>query len=200
MTLPRKFDYGTMYHFIAPIVRTDGYPSDAHFIFDFKDLAFIEGAGLTVFCNTLAWLQSHGVKTHFTNVAPANNAVSYLDDCGFFDRFQGQKLRAHAKPRVSTLPSLMVAYADSHGWLEYSFTPWLANVLGVEAAALGSVRSCIKEIFNNILDHSTRNSGFVHVQHYPRGKIVQIAISDFGRGIPATVRNKITNLDDGAAI
>lgn len=53
VTLPGNFHYGTMHAFTAAVVGPDGYPRDNEFTFDFKWLGFIEGSGLTVFCNTL---------------------------------------------------------------------------------------------------------------------------------------------------
>src|SRR5690606_4737618 len=150
------------------VVGTDGRPRDNEFVFDFRGLNFIEGSGLTVFCNTLEWLYSHEAKVFFQHHDRAQcGAITYLDDCGFFERHLGQKLRPFACVRRTTLPFTRVAHADAHGWLEFTFTPWMADVLGVPHGALGSVRTCIKEVFNNINDHSTLDLGFVHVQHYP---------------------------------
>ena len=127
-------------------------------------------------------------------------AICYLDDSGFFERNLGQKLRQYASVRGTTLPFTKVAHADAHGWLEFKFTPWMSAVLGVKHGALGSIRTCIKEVFNNISDHSTQNIGFVHVQHYPKVSRVTTTISDFGKGIPSNIRDSFPLLDDGAAI
>lgn len=62
------------------------------------------------------------------------------------------------------------------------------------------MRTCIKELFNNIHDHSTLSTGFVHVQHYPNNKQVRITVSDFGRGIPSTIRSRFGAMRDDAAI
>lgn len=201
VTLPQNFNYSTMYAFTGAIVGADGLPLDREFIFDFHALRFIEGSGLTVFCNTLEWLYSHGVQVFFTNHQDGTRrAIAYLDDCGFFERGLGAKLRPGAAIRGTTLPFTAVAHAEAHGWLEYRFTPWMSQVLGVNHAALGSVRACVKEVFNNIIDHSTQSTGFVHVQHYPKAKNVRVTISDFGRGIPSNVRTKFPGIDDGTAI
>ena len=201
VTLPNYFNYGTLYSFTAAVVRFDGFPADKEFTFDFGRLTFIDGSGLTVLCNTLEWLYSHGVKVWFDNHArPQSASIAYLDDCGFFERHTGSRLRSTASIRNSTLPFTKVAHADAHGWLEYNFTPWMSGVLGVSHGALGSVRTCIKEVFNNILDHSTQNIGFVHVQHYPNKQNVKVTVSDFGRGIPSNIRVHYPDLTDAAAI
>lgn len=59
------------------------------------------------------------------------------------------------------------------------------------------------EIFNNIDDHagSDVKVGCFFAQHYPNKDRVQVAVSDFGKGIPANVR-KVgqAQLEDGQAI
>lgn len=201
VTLPGNFNYGSMYAFTGAVVGANGLPLDNEFIFDFRWLGFIEGSGLTVFCNTLEWLYSHGVKVFFQNHTDVSRyPIKYLDDCGFFERHLGSKLRPFASVRGTTLPFTKVEHAEAFGWLEYSFSPWMAGVLSVNQNALGSVKTCIKEVFNNILDHSTQNIGFVHVQHYPNVNRVTTTISDFGKGIPANIRASFPGDDDGAAI
>lgn len=201
VTLPRRFNYGSLYSFTAAVVDHDGKPRDREFTFDFQQLQWIEGPGLTVFCNTLEWLYSLEIEVYFENHDnPAKLPISYLDDCGFFERHIGAKLNSSASVRVTTLPFTRVAHADAFGWLENIFTPWMSGVLNVSAGALGSVRTCVKEIFNNILDHSTQSIGFVHIQHYPNLKNVRITVSDFGRGIPSNIRALYPELDDASAI
>lgn len=197
--LPAQFKLNSLYSFTRQIVGAAG-PLDDWFVFDFGGMRFIDGFGLTVLCNTLEWLQNHGVRRsiqHWRNLSPA---ALYLDDCGFFERYAGVTLRVDRQVRTTTLPFTRVAHAEAHGWSEYRFTPWAACALGVSGGALSSVRACIGEIFNNILDHSTQEIGFVHAQHYPKVNSINVTISDFGRGIPSTIREKYGHVTDDRAI
>lgn len=72
--------------------------------------------------------------------------------------------------------------------------------LGVPGAGLGSLRTCVKELFNNIIDHSTQENGFIHVQHHPNSGLIHIAVSDFGKGIPSNIRARFGAMSDGEAI
>jgi hypothetical protein len=199
VTLPRYLTDGAS--FTAAIVGNDRQPKDTAFCFDFTQLEFVNGSGLTAFCNTLEWLSVLGVGLSFSgHRIAARAAIEYLDDCGFFGRYLGQSLRTAARSRSTTLPFQPVAHADAFSWLEHTFTPWMSRVLSVSPSALGSLKSCIKEVFNNIQDHSSANTGFVHVQHYPRMDEVRVTMSDFGKGIPANVRRYDPALDDGKAI
>ena len=59
------------------------------------------------------------------------------------------------------------------------------------------------EIFNNINNHAGKSGDIASaiMQHFPKRSEVDIAISDFGEGIPARVREKEPEIsNDGAAI
>lgn len=198
--LPRRFETNAIYSFLNFLVDRDGNPVDGHIIFDFRYLAFINGTGFTALFNTLEWLGKKGVRRQFARPAVGSQAIDYLDDCGFFQTFIGRSLRENAAPRRTTLPCSKVTHADGPSWLEYRLTPWLADVLQVPPGAIASVKTCMKEIFNNIADHSTEQIGCVHAQHYPQMNQVRLTVSDFGRGIPNTIRAVHPGLDDAQAI
>jgi len=199
--IPSQLSFSSLGSIIRPVIREDGYPSDNQFIFDFSNLRWVEGPGLTVLSNTLEWLYHHGARVEFANFdRPTAGSISYLDDCGFFDRHLGKKLNPYSRPRSTTLPFMRVDEERSHEWLENRFTPFMCYVLNVQSGALASIRSCVGEVFNNIADHSTLNMGFVHVQHYPNMNSVRVSVSDFGRGIPNTIRDRVPELSDMQAI
>lgn len=198
--LPRRFETDAIYTFLNFLVDGDGNPIDDHIVFDFRYLSFINGTGFTAFFNTLEWLGKRGVRRQFARPPTMSPAISYLDDCGFFREFLGRSLSDRAATRNTTLPCSKITHAEGHGWLEYTLTPWLSDVLHVPAGAIASVKTCVKEIFNNIADHSTEQIGCVHAQHYPQMRQVRLTVSDFGRGIPNTIRAVHPGLDDAQAI
>jgi hypothetical protein len=183
------------------VVGANGQPTDNAFVFDFSQLGFVDGSGLTVISNTMEWLFHHQIPLQFTRHARPNvECIAYLDDCGFFERYIQTKLRPHASVRNTTVPFTRICEGEAHEWLEYRFTPFMQGVLGVPSGALGSIRGCVGEVFNNIQDHSTLNVGFAHIQHYPRLDSVRITVSDFGRGIPNTIRDTKPDMTDTQAI
>jgi anti-sigma regulatory factor (Ser/Thr protein kinase) len=199
--LPSRFTIESLYPFVRSIVRADGYPASDRFTFDFRYLTFINGQGLTVFMNTMDWLHHLGVPCYYVNHdTNLSDGLRYLDSCGFFERYLGAKINPFATVRSTTLPCTRVPIVDGHEWLEFRFEPWMAATLGVDGRALYSLRACVKEIFNNIRDHSTRDIGCIHLQHYPRLRTVNITVSDFGRGIPNTIREKFGPMADAIAI
>jgi anti-sigma regulatory factor (Ser/Thr protein kinase) len=198
--LPRNFNVSTLHEFVGSVIDPHRQPRFQHVVFDFSQLGFIEGDGLTAFVNTVEWLRSRGVQCAFLNHTRGTPALSYLDDCGLFSRYLGRPLSPSAAPRGTTLPIQCVEHSNSHQWLEFTFSQWLAPKLGTTPAALADVRTCLKEVFNNIMDHSREDSGWVHAQWYPNKERVHIAISDFGRGIPAAIAERFHCDDDGHAI
>lgn len=72
--------------------------------------------------------------------------------------------------------------------------PWIGQEVNLSDDSLSALRTSIEEIFHNIRDHSGVGIGCVFAQHYPRKKEIQIAISDFGQGIPTLVRTKLPEI------
>lgn len=146
------------------------------------------------------WLNSHGVKVAIKRPDTERDAIRFLDDSLFFEQHTGQKLRPWAQPRSTTQPLQQVKQERSYAWLRSDLVPWLAPTLGVTRASLGPFQASIGEIFDNIKDHSNLDIGSIFVQHFPKKNTVEIAIADFGRGIPCNVKKVYPNLRDGDAI
>ena len=200
VTIPYNFGISTMYSFVGSLIGSDKRPASQQILFDFSKLGFVDGGGLTVLTNILEWLQKRNVQYSFANYDGHKQAIRYLDDCGFFRTYLGTALSCNASVRSTTLPVRKIHHSESHAWLTNDLTPWLAQILDVNVPSLYSVNACIKEIFNNIIDHSSENIGCIHAQNYPNIKKICITISDFGRGIPTTISENFSVQNDGAAI
>ncbi len=198
--IPRRFVLGDMDDFLGQVITADFRPRAREIAFNFADLQFVDGAGLTVLCNTLAWLAERDVKLGFLGYKECGPALRYLDDCGFFETYLGEALNDCASCRGTTLPAQKVSHAYSHGWLEYTAAPWLSSKLNTSVRRLATLTVCLKEMFNNIDEHSTEDTGYIHVQHYPNLDKVSITVSDFGIGIPKSIRRKFSVNSDAEAI
>jgi len=201
IALPANFTASALYRFTRDIVGPNLSPSADAIDLDFSAANFIDGTGYTVLSNTVEWLLYHGVALRFLSFTNLTRpAIVYLDDCGFFARYAGEALRLGAACRPSTMPCTAVEHAHSFAWLENTFSPWLGSELKCTHGALGSIRTCVKELFHNINDHSAQSTGFVHCQHYPTKREIRITVSDFGRGIPTTIRERFGDMSDHMAI
>ena len=199
--IPSSFRLSAIDKFVREIVLPNGQPASDHILLDFKFLNFIDGSGYTVLSNTIGWLIDNDIKVSFTNHQNTLNvAIRYLDDCGFFRRYLGENLSTASGIRTSTLPCTLVEHARSFSWIESSLTPWMCYQLEVSPGAIASVKTCVKELFNNINDHSARHTGYVHAQYYPNLRNLRITVSDFGVGVPTTIRGKFGQMSDPEAI
>lgn len=199
--VPQNFNLKAIDRFLSNVVTSHFHPSDAIITIDFADLNHTDGVGITVLSNTVEWLMQFGVQVLFLNNDKVKRpGVEYLYECGFFDRYLGATRQTNWLWRRNSLPCSPVQYVGAHSWLEHRFTPWMAQTLCVPESALGTLRTCLKELFNNIGDHANVGSGFIHVQHYPARHSVGVTLSDFGVGIPSSMATRFPNLSDAAAI
>ena len=109
-------------------------------------------------------------------------------------------LREHASLRMSSMPLHLVEQIRAQEFLSYELIPWMANQLNTTDEALGTIRVCVQEILQNVADHSGVGVGCVHAQFFAAQQVVEVAVSDFGFGIPANVRKVEAGLNDVEAL
>lgn len=198
--LPRNFNAGTMY---PPIMRalnsleTSGLEA---LDIDFKGLKFIEPVGVVILSNLIEYVIRRNVRVTLSGLSKFSEGTVYLDNSGFFERYLGCKLRPYAKCPPSCSPLTMVSNAQAVGYLHASIIPWLSDVLRTSEASLATIRVCLDEVFSNINFHSGVDFGCMHIQQFKQSNEIQIAISDFGVGIPSNVRRIRENINDSAAL
>ncbi|BBI32663.1 ATP-binding protein [Cohnella abietis] len=201
--LPDQFNRDTMYSFIDEVLNEDALPKSTEFDFDFTRLNFIRPVGVTVLSNLIGRLQKHGSKVTITYRVPDRRKkfcpIAFLDDSMFFKHYLGSTLDDTASLRPTTRPLANVTYDRSYAYLEESMS-WLAGKLSLTKESLGDIKTCLKEVFNNIKDHSSENIGNIFIQQYPSENTVMVAISDFGVGIPRAVQNSHAGVDDAMAL
>jgi anti-sigma regulatory factor (Ser/Thr protein kinase) len=199
--LPRNFNVQTMYQVIGAVIDPDQkLPRDQVINFDFSNVAFAEPAGMTAQSNLMEWLIKRGVHGNFIEMDPKSKAIKYIDDCGFFAEYTGRPLSDDAEARNTTIPFGKVLCENSHAWLDLTVFPWLAARLSTNTASLAEFKACLREVFQNIKDHSTEDIGCIHIQYFPASHEVKISISDFGVGIPTELSKAYPGMTDAEAI
>jgi hypothetical protein len=201
ITLDRAFSGSALPALIGNLVKSspDGQlPKEVHF--DFSRLDFIQPEGVVFLSNLCFWLHHKSSKVVFENIEGGGRALRYLDDSLFFEQHLGSKIYPTSAVRVTTQPLNFISQGAIHAWLEFTLIPWLAGCLGKTSASLYTLQNSISEIFNNIKDHTTLDIGSIFTQHFPNKNRVVIAVSDFGRGIPASVRTLYPDVSDADAI
>lgn len=204
VSLPANFDRPSLNLFLGQIF--DGrILRGSNFVFDFSGLTFIRPAGVVAFANVIELIKARNLRYQFK--FPQSRAgsiyvtepIRYLNNCGFFRAYGGDIPEPAALP-PTTIPIQRIAHSHAYGWFEGQFSAWRRYKTDLNSHALSSVKLCFLEIFNNIQDHSGETSGIVFAQFYPFRKRINISISDFGLGIPMTVRRVYPDASDADAI
>jgi hypothetical protein len=200
VVLPKQFNGLSLATLAAEVTKhaRAGWPPEL--VFDFSELTFIRPAGVVFLSNLVHWLNEKKTRVLFRNTKKQTAPLFYLDDSLFFQQHLGSKIRPTASPRPTTRPLLRLAQKDSHAWLQSNLLPWLASRLSINEVSLYSVKVCVSELFNNIQDHTRYDIGSIFIQHFPNENFVIFSVADFGLGIPETVRSKVAEISDGAAI
>ena len=199
--IPAKFNTTSMYGFIKKIIATNRCPSSQYIEICFGELSHIDASGVTVLSNIIEWLTKRGVVTRLLVPNIYTAPIVYLDDSGFFKYHgSGAPLRESAVLRKTTAPLQQICHRDSFSWLDNDFTLWMSDNLGLDRDHFDDIKTCLKEIFLNINDHSGEDIGCVFMQHRRRKGKILISLSDFGVGIPCMVKRGMPHLDDSDAI
>ncbi|MCM3110696.1 ATP-binding protein [Lederbergia lenta] len=202
--LPRRFNRNTMYGFLEEVISADKKPVSNIITLDFNSLdKFIEPSGVTVLSNLIYWLINNGTRVTIKppeDLSDQRHPGRFLDDSLFFEMHLGKTLRDNAFVRDTTLPLKHITTLGPSEWLDNTFIPWLSRTIGVIPINLATVKICMEEIFNNVSNHSDKDSGCIFAQHIPRNDEVLISISDFGVGIPYNVQEILPSLNDSESI
>jgi anti-sigma regulatory factor (Ser/Thr protein kinase)/anti-anti-sigma regulatory factor len=194
--LPASFNDQTMYEFIAQAVDGQCNAQSNTIVFGFTKLAFISPVGIVVLSNLIEYFVKIGVKTYFSCHQFITEPISYLDDSGFFKRYIGSCVKVSASVRPTTFPLSLVQNVNALPFVQGRVIPWAADHLGTTETSLDTVRVCIEEIFHNIQDHSGVQMGCIFAQFFPKTSRLEIAISDFGFGIPHRIQTLKPELSD----
>ncbi|MBV9052720.1 MAG: hypothetical protein JO357_17665 [Hyphomicrobiales bacterium] len=177
-----------------------GGPIPAEVALNFGNLIFVEPSGIVFLSNFIHWLHVQKSTARFIGVNKETEALRFLDDSLFFEQHWKKKLRSSSRPRSTTRPLIKIAQPKSHAWLQFNLVPWLSSEIGIPPPSFADLKTALSELFNNIQDHTAYDIGSIFAQHFPNKKEIIIALSDYGRGIPASVRTRLPNLSDSEAI
>jgi anti-sigma regulatory factor (Ser/Thr protein kinase) len=189
-----------MYKFIEDILTEQQDAKCSRVNFDFSEVSFIEPAGVVVLSNLIEYLKKTGVKVFFKGHKLRTKGTVYLDDSGFFKQYLKAPVFEGSGLRSTTIPLKLIPHTEFTSYLYMRLMPWIGQEVGMSDHSLAALRTSLEEIFHNVNDHSGEGIGCAFAQHFPNQKRIQIAISDFGIGIPNMVRTKMSGLTDSEAI
>lgn len=198
------WNLATIHSHLSKFIGNNRAPQSSEFLLDMCGLTFIDPSGVTALTNILTYLVRKQCRITVRYPKQLNEAVQFLDDCGFFKMFFGDQLRQSSRCRSTTIPLRRLEYSEYYGWLDGTVLPWLSQCLCFNIGrGWPSFSTVLGEIFNNVNDHAGESAQIAStmMQHFPKNNTVSIAISDFGVGIPDRVRGAVpTVISDDQAI
>jgi anti-sigma regulatory factor (Ser/Thr protein kinase) len=198
--LPQTFNADTMLPFLSQVVDEQRDAKCSKVTFDFARLKFVEPVGVVVLSNVIEYFKLLRCKVQFANHFVETPGTKFLDDSLFFERYLGKKLFGSSPVRQTTIPLSLITSQHAQEYLLKTLMPWVGNAVGMSAGSLAGVRVSLEEVLHNVRDHSGVQVGCTFAQHFPNRNRIQIAISDFGAGIPNVVRKKLPEISDPAAL
>lgn len=198
--LPARFNEETMLPFLSQIVDEQKNTQCSELVFDFSRLEFVDPVGVVILSNVIEYFRQIKCRVSFANHNSNSDGLKFLDDAGFFLRYLKKSLSSSSKVRSTTLPLNLIHESEVQQYLLMTLMPWIGATVGMRAESLSSIRVSLEEVLHNVRDHSGVKVGCTFAQHFPNRNRLQVAISDFGHGIPEVVRRVEKNLQDPAAI
>lgn len=198
--LPQSFNADTMLPFLSQVVDEQRDAKCSKVVFDFARLGFVEPVGVVVLSNVIEYFKLLKCKVAFKNHLTQTAGTKFLDDSLFFERYLGKKLFSSSAVRPTTIPLNLIHSERAQEYLLKTLMPWVGESVGMSPESLAGVRVSLEEVLHNVRDHSGVKVGCTFAQHFPNRSRIQIAISDFGAGIPNVVRTKLPDTADPAAL
>ena len=168
--------------------------------FDFSKLHFVLPSGVVFLSNVTRYLRNNDCDVSYVGTDTFKECIKFLDDSQFFLQHSGQLLLAHSRPRKTTMPLMEISNNQALLWVENSLVPWLSNSADIPVRDLAELGTCIKELFNNISDHTDSDLGSIFAQWFPNERTIRISLADLGPGIPSTARRVVPDMSDALAI
>lgn len=200
LTLPRKLISSSVCSYFSNELERVKKCRPTRILFDFNGLEFIDPSGVVTLWNMVELFESkyecqinYSTPRDYIAKPRSFKAIDYLDDSLFFQKVMGKKLHPFSAERSTTngLEKLKSGYFNS-AYIDRTIH-WLQQSVSLQSHSFSFLGTALSELFNNINDHSQSPvGGCAFAQHYPSNKEITLCISDAGRGIPNSMREKYT--------
>jgi anti-sigma regulatory factor (Ser/Thr protein kinase)/anti-anti-sigma regulatory factor len=200
VTLPVILNADTMFTFVEGVIDEHQEAMAERITLDFANLDFIEPVGVVILSNLIEYLRRQGARIQFQGNTKPTVAIKFLADSQFFDRYDANNPFPDARVRPTTIPLNQIRKERSQQFLNNELMPWIEKAVGLSERSLSGVKTSIEEILHNVSDHSGVDYGCTFAQHFPQKARIQVAVSDFGIGIPDLVRTKVPEASDTHAL
>lgn len=184
--LPRRITADNVAIVSNNFIDSDKNPKDSSIIIDINNVKFTEPAGIVLLFNLFKLLDDK-INLYIDDNNELSNGKQYLFDSGIFDPFLKEAPEKYRRDTILTLKN--IGTEEYYQWHDGILKSWLRLCTKRHRNDFTAIKTTIEEIFNNIKDHSSVNSGAVYGQFYPRNNELVIVLADLGIGIPTALRN-----------
>lgn len=182
---PTRLDENSLNRLLATASRC--MSSNRFLTFDLSNLHFIEPIGVAALtCLGEYALTNWSVR--YNGLDGSNDALSYLHAVQYTNYIRNQAINSHPNPYQNYIPLNVFREGQYNNFLYNELAPWLEQKLNLHPETTESIRVNLEEAYLNIRHHSGVKSGCTVAQFYPKLNLVRFAIADWGKGIPARVR------------
>lgn len=158
--------------------------------FDLSKLNFIEPIGVAALTCLGEYALTNWSVT-YAGTEGTNDAISYLRAIQYISRIKNQTINSYPNPYQNYIPLNIFRQGQYNNYLYNELSPWLEQKLNLHPETTESIRVNLEEAYLNIRHHSGTQSGCTVAQFYPKLHLVRFAIADWGKGVPARVREFI---------
>lgn len=158
-------------------------------VINLSECLFIEPFHLVSLACLIEEYHLNGVEIHFVN-AENYELIEYLSNIRFFEYWsEGFDRTKYTNAKIRTTLCLWkISKSMISPYVQYAQKYFEENT--IRDKNFSPLNISLSELFNNIYAHSNSIiDGFCLTQFYHSSKMVKIAISDFGIGIPKSVNN-----------
>lgn len=199
--LPAQCNMETLLPLISGAIDENTSPKMTKLSFNCKSVQVADPVGIVVLSNLIEFLRNQGTTAKIINTGAQCKASDYLRLSGFVRKYADhQESKNHSSVVENILPLETVRNEERYSYLLNKLIPWIGRCVDIQPHLLDALRVSLEEIFLNIDHHSQVGVGCVMAEYLPSKREIQIAISDFGVGIPHNVRKKLPTLDDKDAL
>lgn len=205
VTLPRRLNSGVVSLFYGRVMDQIRSLQPSAVKIDFNRLQFIDPSGVVTLWNLVNLLEkqygctiNYDTPTDYLERPRFYRAVDYLDDSLFFERVTGSTLHpgSHERSTTNGLEKLQMGQFNQ-SYINKTIS-WLKQSVSLRSKSFAFLTTVFSELFNNLNDHSQSVvGGCVFAQHYPANREITLCISDFGKGIANSMREKFSHDSKG---
>lgn len=198
VVLPQNFTINDINIVLDKVIDSDLNPKEYEINLDFRTLEYISSSAINLLDNLIGWLEENGVDVSYQIPTIGKKGTRcpfrFLNQSGVIKKHDQEREEPEKDKKI--LPIIDILHSEVVQFTSQDFSYWMGNLLNEDISRLGTIKTCMAEIFNNVNDHTNVKKAGMFAHFIRNENKFYISISDFGVGIPNKVRQKEDELTD----